>query len=72
MKIIVVLVVLGIVRAVEDGSTEIPFRGYEIFVPEIQAYNVVSSIFQVKDEEKFKPKVERSYYLTHRSPRESP
>ena len=33
MKIIVVLVVLGIVRAVEDARTEIPFRGYEIFVP---------------------------------------
>ena len=57
MKIIVVLVVLGIVRAVEDAEREIPFKGYEIFVPEIQAYNVVSTIFQVKDEEKFKPKV---------------
>ena len=57
MKIIVVLVVLGIVRAVEDAEREIPFKVYEIFVPEIQAYNVVSTIFQVKDEERFKPKV---------------
>jgi len=72
MKIIVVLVVLGIVRAVEDAGTEIPFKGYEIFVPEIQAYNVVSTIYQVENEEKFKPKVERSYYLTHRSPKISP
>ena len=57
MKIIVVLVVLGIVRAVEDADKEIPFKGYEIFVPEIQAYNVVSTIFQVEKDEKFKPKV---------------
>lgn len=50
MKIIVILIVLGFVRAVMDGEREIPLVSYEIFVPEIQAYNVVSTIYQVQDE----------------------
>ena len=45
MKIIVVLLVLGFAKAVEDVVSEIPLISYEIFVPEIQVYNVVSSIF---------------------------
>lgn len=50
MKIIVILIVLGFVRAVKDGEREIPLVSYEIFVPEIQVYNVVSTIYQVQDE----------------------
>ncbi len=47
MKIIVVLIVLGFVKAVEEGIKEIPLVSYEIFVPEIQVYDAVSTIFQV-------------------------
>lgn len=59
MKIIVVLVLLGFINALEDWVSSVPIVSYEIFVPEIQAYDAASSLFPASDEQIFKQKVDR-------------